>query len=68
MNLVWMYMDHDHIKKASRVFRHMDKDYNGIIVKKEFMDYLKTIDGWKEVNDRLKAKGATKDNYDRVWK
>jgi len=63
-----MYMDHDHIKKASRVFRHMDKDYNGIIVKKEFMDYLKTIDGWKEVNDRLKAKGATKDNYDRVWK
>jgi len=50
MNLVWLYMDHDSIRRASRVFRHMDNDKNGVIVKKEFMKYLKTIDGYAEVD------------------
>jgi len=67
MNLVWIKIDHDEIKRASRVFRHIDVDFNGTIEKKEFMSYLKKIDGYKEADERMRKLGATKENYDRVF-
>ena len=67
LNLVWIKISHDEIKAASKIFRHMDDDHNGVIEKKEFMHYLKNIDGYKEMNDGLIDLGATKENYNRVW-
>jgi hypothetical protein len=45
------------------VFRTIDSDKNGIIEREEFMDYITKIDGYKEVYDAIKAKGATKKTF-----
>lgn len=60
LNLVWLNISHSSIQIASRVFRTIDSDKNGIIEREELMDYVKKIDGYKEVYSSIKAQGATK--------
>lgn len=45
----------------------MDSDKNGIIERDEFMDYIKKIDGYKEIQKVIKSKGATRAAYNKMW-